>query len=43
MPNPQREIGLLLPLLSRLSALTSQGEDIAAERSAGRKAEGREA
>jgi site-specific recombinase XerD len=32
MPNPQRDIGLLLPLLSRLCALTSQGESITAER-----------
>lgn len=32
MPSPQREIGLLLPLLSWLIALTSQGEGIAAER-----------
>jgi hypothetical protein len=44
MSNPQRDIGLLLPLLSWLSALTSQGEGIAAERKTGWKAaEGREA
>lgn len=31
MPNPQRDTDLLLPLLSRVSALSPQGEGITAE------------